>query len=91
MFLNGTMRSRPRKCPFEPSPSGIKKADSSIYLVGEDLRALDIQFIQCFNVIAGEGNRDQEDVLPPPLTKPFDGLVCLRAQPGYRTNLGGGG
>lgn len=91
MFLNDTMRFQSRKFPFKPNPRGIKKADGSIYLAGEDLRVLDIQFIQCFDVVAGERNRDQEDVLPPPLTKPLDGLICLRAQPGYRTNLGKGG
>ena len=57
-------------------------------LLSQHLRVFNIQFVERLNVVTGKCYWNQEDVLPPPLTKPFDSLICLRAQPGYWTNLG---
>lgn len=82
IFLNDIIRPLQRT-----NHSGIRKPDGGTYLVSQNLRVLDVQFIEGFNVIAGKRYRHQKDVLPAPLTKPFDSLVCLRPQPGHRTNL----
>lgn len=81
------MRSRLSKFPFKTNESRLREPDGSTDLLGQKLRVLDVQFIQRFNVVAGKGYWNQEDVLPPPLAKSPDGLVRLRTQPGHRTDL----
>ncbi len=57
------------------------------YLLGL-LEVLEVQLEQGLDVVAGEGDRDQELVVDALLAEPLDGVNRLRAQPGARPDLG---
>lgn len=61
--------------------------NSEHYLVCHLLCILYIQLMKCLNMVRGESDGNQKDVLFPFLCEALNGIFCLRTQPWHGTYL----